>query len=232
MAWWAPWTALRFTTRFRRKRKKSLKSSGNAYLSHFAHVSETLRAQGEDLTLKEFLEHFGIAGGRPLHKVENRIQTLLDGFGIKVIADGRYEQNIRNRIVEEKPNEGKKVIDHDAIVVTMLKNEDAKGFVCATWDKVLIDLVQDLTRVYADTPARVVDFLSMAGGQEFSDEESFELLSTLLHVDEKPAAKLASLIDKIASVDIAYKLDRIIREARSQKGEGVASYRRGCRSID
>lgn len=28
----------------------SLKASGNAYLSHFAHISETLKAQGEDLT--------------------------------------------------------------------------------------------------------------------------------------------------------------------------------------
>jgi hypothetical protein len=121
--------------------------------------------------------------------------------------------------VEEKPTEYRKVVDHDAVVVTMLKNDHDKGFVFATWDKVLIDLVQDLTRVYADTPARVVDFLSMAGGQEFEREQSFELLSTLLHVDEKPAAKLASLIDKIASVEMAYKLDRIITEARTHKGE-------------
>ena len=197
----------------------SLKASGNAYLSHFAHISETLKAQGEDLTLKEFLEYFGIMGGRPLYKVENRIRTILDGFGIKVIEDNKYDQEIRNRIVEEKRFEYKKVVDHDAIVVTMLKNDYTKGFVFATWDNVLIDLVQDLTRVYADTPARVVDFLSMAGGQEFEREESFELLSTLLHIDEKPAAKLASLIDKIESVDMAYKLDRIITEARAQKGE-------------
>lgn len=197
----------------------SLKASGNAYLSHFAHISETLKAQGEDLTLKEFLEHFGIVGGRPLYKVENRIRTLLDGFGIKVIEDKRYDQQVRNRIVEEKPHEYSKIVDHDAIVVTMLKNDNNKGFVFATWDKVLIDLVQDLTRVYADTPARVVDFLSMAGGQEFEREESFELLSTLLHIDERPAAKLASLIDKIASVDMAYKLDRIVTEARAKKGQ-------------
>lgn len=197
----------------------SLKASRNAYLSHFAHISETLKAQGEDLTLKEFLEHFGIVGGRPLYKVENRIRTLLDGFGIKVIEDKRYDQQVRNRIVEEKPHEYSKIVDHDAIVVTMLKNDNNKGFVFATWDKVLIDLVQDLTRVYADTPARVVDFLSMAGGQEFEREESFELLSTLLHIDERPAAKLASLIDKIASVDMAYKLDRIVTEARAKKGQ-------------
>lgn len=154
-----------------------------------------------------------------MHKVENRIRTLLDGFGIKVIEDKRYDQQVRNRIVEEKPYEYSKIVDHDAIVMTMLKNDNDKGFVFATWDKVLIDLVQDLTRVYADTPARVVDFLSMAGGQEFEREESFELLSTLLHMDERPAAKLASLIDKIASVEMAYKLDRIITEARAQKGQ-------------
>ena len=197
----------------------ALKSSGNAYLSHFAHISEVLRAQGKSLTLKEFLEHFGLVEGRPLYKVENRIQTLLDGFGIEVIPDSRYERSIRNIIVEEKAKEYEKVIDHDSIVITMLKNEKSKGFVFATWDKVLINLVQDLTRVYADTPARVVDFLSMAIGQEFEREESFEMLSTLLHVDEKPAAKLASLIDKIESVDMAYELDRIIMDARARKGE-------------
>ena len=197
----------------------SLKASGNAYLSHFAHISETLKAQGKDLTLKEFLQHFGIVGGQPLYKVENRIRTILDGFGIKVVEDKRFDQQIRNRIVEEKPSEYKKIVDHDAIVVTMLQNDNDKGFVFATWDKVLIDLVQDITRVYADTPARVVDFLSMAGGQEFEREESFELLSTLLHIDEKPAAKLASLIEKIASVEMAYKLDQIITEARARKGE-------------
>jgi hypothetical protein len=38
-------------------------------------------------------------------------------LGIKVIADCRYEQDVRDRIVEEKTNAYKKVIDHDAIVV-------------------------------------------------------------------------------------------------------------------
>lgn len=196
----------------------ALKSSENAYLSHFAHISEVMKAQGKRLTLREFLEYFGLVEGRPLYRVENRIQTLLDGFGIRVIPDIECDRTIRNRIAEEKPGEYEKVINHDAIVVTMLKNEDSKGFVLATWDKVLINIVQDLTRVYADTPARVVDFLSMAVGQEFEREESFELLSTLLHVDEKPAAKLASLIDRIESVDMAYELDRIVTEARAQKG--------------
>lgn len=196
-----------------------LKASGNAYLSHFVHISETLKAQGKDLTLKEFLDYFGVVAGRPLHKVENRIRSLLEDFGIKVIEEGRCEQPVFNRIAEEKPAEPKILIKHDAAVVTMLKNDNNKGFVFATWDKTIIDLVQDLTRVYADTPARVVDFLSMAGGQDFEREESFELLSTLLHIDEKPAERLASLIDKIASVDMAYELNRIITEARAQKGK-------------
>lgn len=200
--------------------QNALKSSKNAYLSHYAHVAETLSAQGDSLTLKEFLEHFGLVKGRPLHRVENRIRTLLDGFGITVTEDGRYDNQIHKKIVEAKPKENRKiVIDHDAIVVTALKNDVNKGFVFATWDNALIDLVQDITRVYADTPARVVDFLSMASGQEFEREESFELLSTLLHVDEKRAASVAALIDRITSVEMAYKLDRIVAEARAQKGE-------------
>lgn len=199
--------------------QSALKSSENAYLSHYAHIAKTLHSQGDELSLKDFLEHFGLVPGRPLYRVENRIRTLLDEFGIKVIPNVRYDPQVHKKIVEAKPKENRRiVIDHDACVVTMLKNDESKGFVFATWDKALIELVEDITRVYADTPSRVVDFLSMGGGQEFECEQSFEMLSTLLHVDEKPAAKLAALIGKIDSVDIAYKLSKIVADARAQKG--------------
>jgi hypothetical protein len=99
-----------------------------------------------------------------------------------------------------------------------MKNEDQKGFVLATWDKVLIDLVEELARVYADTPVRVIDFLSMASGENFECEQSYELMATLLHIDERVAAPLAKKIEQIRSVKNAYKLDNYIREARENKG--------------
>lgn len=198
----------------------SLRASGNAYLSHYTHIAETLKSGGDNLSLKEFLDFFGVKVGRPLHSIENRIQTLLDQHGIKVIPDRRYDQRIRNRIVEEKPNEPKIIVDHDAIVATMIKNDDKKGFILATWDKTMIDLVEDIARVFADTPVRIIDFLSMASGQAFESEQSYELLTTLMHVDERVAARLAQKVEQIRSVEQAYKLDQFVLQARARQGEG------------
>lgn len=197
----------------------SLRASGNAYLSHYTHIADTLKRNGDNLSLKEFLDFFGVTVGRPLHSIENRIQTLLDRHGVKVIPDRRYDQYIRNKIVEEKPNEPRIVVDHDAIVATMIKNDDKQGFILATWDKTMIDLVEDIARVFADTPVRVIDFLSMANGQALESEQSFELLTTLLHVDERAAARLAQKVEQIRSVEQAYKLDQFILQARARGGE-------------
>lgn len=100
----------------------------------------------------------------------------------------------------------------------MLKDEDQKGFVLTTWDKVMINLVEELARVYADTPAQVIDFLSMANGNDFEYEQSYELMTTLLYIDERAAAPLAQKIEQIRSVEQAYKLDEFIRTSRERKG--------------
>ncbi|MCT5858585.1 hypothetical protein LZN24_33870, partial [Pseudomonas aeruginosa] len=47
----------------------SLRASGNAYLSHYTHIHEVIRSSGDELSLQEFLQHFGIADGRPLDKI-------------------------------------------------------------------------------------------------------------------------------------------------------------------
>jgi hypothetical protein len=136
-----------------------------------------------------------------------------------VIPNVRYDQYIRNKIVEDKQNEPRILVDHDAMVTTMLKNEDDKGFILATWDKVMIDLVEEIARVYADTPARVIDFLSVAQGQVVESDQNYELLTTLLHIDERLAEPLAHKIEQIRSVEQAYRLDRFVREARQRGGE-------------
>jgi len=198
--------------------KAALRASGNAYLSHYTHISETVRASGDQLELKEFLAHFGVVAGRSISRIENRISSLLEQHDIVCVPDVRWDQDIRNKVVEGKPNEFRILIDHDAMVCTMLKNDDAKGFILATWDGVIIEIVEDVARVFADTPARVIDFLSMAAGQNFECEQSFELLSSLLYVDEKVAQRLAAKIEKIHSVEQAYKLRAFVDSARQRDG--------------
>lgn len=202
--------------------REPLRASENAYISHYTHIADTVRQKGNELGLKQFLNYFGILPGKSLNSIENRIETLLDQHNMKVIPSGRYDQHVRNRIQEEKLFHSRTLIDHDAIVVTMLKDEDRKGFVLATWDKVMIDLVEELARVYADTPVRVIDFLSMATGEDFESEQSYELMATLLHLDERAAAPLANKIEQIRSVEQVYKLDEFIREARERKGAAWA----------
>jgi hypothetical protein len=198
--------------------RTSLRASGNAYLSHYTHISEIMRESGDELSLETFLKHFGIVAGYSIERMENKISSILEQHDITIIPDGRFDQDIRNRIVEEKPFEFRVLVEHDAIVCTMLKNDTKQGFIFATWDKVIIDIVEDIARVLADTPARVIDFLSMAAGQSFESEQSFELLSTLLHSDEKIAQKLAEKVEKIRSVEQAYKFRAFIDEARLRGG--------------
>ncbi len=199
--------------------REPLRASRNAYISHYTHIAESLRRKGDKLDLKQFLSFFDISPGKSLNSIENRIQTILDQQNIKVLPPNVYRQDIRDRIKEEKKKyQDEILINHDAIVATMLKDVDQKGFVLATWDKVMIDLVEELARVYADTPARVIDFLSMANREDFECEQSVELMTTLLYIDERVAAPLAHKIEQIRSVEQAYKLDTFIREARERKG--------------
>ncbi|QYA15928.1 hypothetical protein [Rhizobium sp. AB2/73] len=201
-----------------RDAKRSLRSSENAYLSHFAHIEETMEEKGESISLGEFLAYFGIQAGRSLDKVENKIESLLDSHGIKVITCPKTDQTVFRSMSAAKKYHDKYIIDHDAAVATLLKNDDEHGYILSTWDKTMMDFVEDLIRVYADTPARVIDFLSMAGPSNFASEQNYELISTLLHIDEKRAVPLAEKIASIRTAEQAFKLDQIIQGARKLHG--------------
>ena len=196
--------------------KAILKSSGNAYLSHFSHIREN---EGPAYTLSEFLKHFGLSNNSRLSFVENSIESILDSFGIGVLSTGEYSQEIRNEIGYRKQNAPSKIIDHDASVCTFLKNESNTGYIMATWDKVIIDVVEGLSRVLADTPARVIDFLSMAGGAQYESEQSFNLLTSLVYIDERKASALASKIEQINSVDKMHELKKFVDAARLKHGD-------------
>ena len=76
----------------------------------------------------------------------------------------------------------------------------------------MIELVEELMRVYADTPGRIIDFLSMASGEDFECEQSYELMTTLQFVGRsvrRPRWHIS--IEQIRTVQQAYKLDGFIR---------------------
>lgn len=199
--------------------KSFLRGSGNAFLSHFSHIRRAMEDAGHRVTLREFLEVFGVRKDATVRRVENRMISLLESHGIGIGMTSYYDQDIRRQIEESKPPyEAKYIIDHDAAVCTQLINQSESGYIFATWDKVLITIVQDLARIYADSPARVTDFLSAIDGVDYEYDCSSELLTTLLHIDERYAERLATKIEQIKSPSQAFKLRTFIEEARSVRG--------------
>lgn len=192
-----------------------LRASGNAYLNHFSHIWETTDAV-DKLDLKSFLKHFGIEKGRSFTRIENKVASILDAHSITRQPDERYDPAIFNRIADEKPNEPKVIVQHDAVVCTMMVNTVESGYILATWDRTLINIVEDVARVFADTPARIIDFLSMARGADFEADQNIEMISSLLHIDEKPAQALANKIQQIRTADQGYKLRALADAARQR----------------
>lgn len=199
--------------------RQALRASENAYLSHYSHIAQTLTDAGEELSLVEFLSFFGIEAGKTINSVENKLESLLEQYQIMIISAERYEKDIYDRIASLKKWEPPILVKHDASVATMLKVENKKGFILATWDQTMIQMVEDIARVYADTPAKIIDFLSIASGTSIDEERNYELLTTLLYIDEKRVEPLARKIGAINSTEQAYKLDRYVREARQRHGK-------------
>lgn len=188
-----------------------LKNSKNAYLSHYSR----LKARGEDVpSPTDFLRTFGIRKGGPIRTAENVITSIFTRHGFKEMTYSKMDEGIRERIRSQRKHAADYVVDHDAMAVTLLRNESEKAFVCATWDRVLMVEVEGISRVMADTPTRVVDFLSMSTGLGLEADQDWDLLTALVHVDEKKASALADKIEKIRTTEQAYKLGALIEEAR------------------
>ncbi|AUO65393.1 TPA: hypothetical protein JAN03_01395 [Citrobacter freundii] len=199
-----------------------LKSSGNAYLSHFGHIRDD-KLPGYEMSINDFLSYFGIVKGSSLAKIERRIEQLLNSLEIEVTTMPRWKPELRSAIVELKQQEVPIIIDHDASVLTMLSDSTEDGYIFATWDKILTELVELKSRVYADTPSRVVDFLSMASGSEFEMEQTVSLLDSLVYCDEKKAEALAKKIEAIKSSETAFSLQKFTDEARKKSSQLVES---------
>jgi len=193
--------------------RSSLRNSRNAFLSHYSYIHEFV-----DITLDSFLAHFGIVAGASIRKLENRMLSILESHGINTGFSEWYDSRVRVEVESQKPGDFPVLIDHDASVATNLINDSKKGYIVATWDVVMRDVVQDLARVYVDNPARINDFLSVIDGSFKPSDRSEHLLFTLLHMDDEPARRLAEKVEKINSIDGAYQLKILIDEARMRKG--------------
>ncbi|GAN55283.1 hypothetical protein [Tanticharoenia sakaeratensis] len=197
-----------------------LRGSGNAFLSHFSHIQSAMANAGGEISLTEFLRVFGLRRNASLRFVENRILSLLESHGITTGMSGYYDADIRRQIAKKKsPHESNHILDHDAAVCTSLINDSARGFILATWDKVLIEVVQGLARVYADSPARVTDFLSAIEGIDYDYDHSTELFTTLLHVDEQYVERFAQRLEALRTPTQAHKLRAHIEDIRLTRGE-------------
>lgn len=196
--------------------KPFLRGSGNAYLSHFSYIQASMEKAGKKVSLSEFLLAFGLKKDSTIRRVENQILSLLESHNIRTGMNSYYDADIRNQIAEAKsPHESKFIIDHDAAVCTTLVADSEGGYILATWDKVLIEVVRGLARVYADSPARVTDFLSAVEGIDYEYDRSTELLTTLLHIDEWYAEKFARKLEAVRGPTQAFQLRRLIEEARN-----------------
>lgn len=200
--------------------KNVLRSSGNAYISHYSHIRDIPEFSNK-LSLKQFLQFFGIAQEAGSWSIENRIQSLLESFSIEVVSTPLGAEDIREKISLLKKNEYPIIIEHDAAVCTYLKQKTDTGFIFATWDYALTTIVENISRIYADTPSRVVDFLSMSGGAEYESETSFSLLDTLIHCDERKTEALARRIEEIRSSELAFELQQFSDEARRSRGQSI-----------
>ena len=98
------------------------------------------------------------------------------------------------------------LIDHDARVVTLLQERSDRGYVFATWDRVLQDYFARVPRIYAERPGRVIDFLSVAQGLDYGVYQDFDLLSFFMLVEERRVERIAKRIERITSIEQAYRL--------------------------
>ena len=200
--------------------RDALFGSRNAYLSHYTRMKSLMTAAGEaPPTLEDFLEHFGFGPKSNLRTAENKLSSLLDFHGIHTLSYSHLDAELRERVAVRKAAfQSPHIIDHDAMALSLLHEDNDSGFVFSTWDYILIDMVAEIDRIYADTPARVIDFLSMAKGANYECDQSIDLLTSLIHIDEAKAAALAQKIESIQSTDQAFRLRQFIDIARAKGG--------------
>jgi hypothetical protein len=200
--------------------KDSLMASENAYLSHFSYIRATATTiTGEPLTLEGFLKSFGITNEYRENFIEKRIADNLGQFGIAIVKGTRPDLKILSEIEALKSQEAPIIKRHDAQLVKLIDDNQENGYIFATWDRVMIKYMEGSSRVLADTPARITDFLSMARGAQYESDQSTELLTSLIHCDEKKLAAMAQKIEMVMKADQMHQLRDFSEEEREKHGK-------------
>jgi hypothetical protein len=196
--------------------REVLRASGNAYISHFGNLSHS----GEfNDSLEEFLRHFGIRKGASLSAISDRLRSRLAEFDIETIQAPPWTPEIRSQVAAcKKPRTNSIIIDNDAHVVALLKQSGSEGYLFATWDYALTALIEEVDRIYADTPSRIVDFLSMANPTQIDSYQTVSLVDSLIHCDQSRARALAEKIQRIKSAETAYEMQKFTDAARKSMG--------------
>ncbi|MDA0574508.1 hypothetical protein [Burkholderia gladioli] len=200
--------------------KDYLIGSENAYLSHYSYIRDFANDDdGKSLTLRDFLALFGIYADSSPRQIENKIGSLLNSYGIQIISGHGYDGKVISDLRELKPNESDIIIKHDASLVRLISENQDSGYIFATWDRTLILYLEGISRVLADTPARINDFLSMANGTAYESDESVELLTSLIYCDEQKLVALAKKIEKVMRAKHGYLLTQYSDEERAKHGK-------------
>ena len=206
-----------------------LKGSQNAFISFYAYLENK-----DEFSIIDFLEHFGIKL-KERHKessqtkAKNTIHDLLINHGINVVQLNHEIDNsesyttIKDLVDERKsvnPNYNKSdfLIKNDANVCTYLKQQTDNGYIFATWDNIISQSLERISRIYANTPPKVMDLLSFCGNLDSA--MNLDMYTTLLFSNEEKLMKLAEKIESIKSMsdfEHKIKLTKIIRSHRDFK---------------
>lgn len=197
-----------------------MRESRNAFISHYARiVDRDGKFDGQVISLDEFLKVFGIQPGRSVRNVQSHLEEILVRHGVTCDWGFQVDDRIERDFELAKPNGIPRLIAHDAAVCTSLIRQKSTGFILATWDKVVIDLVQEKARIYADSPGRIVDWLSYVQGIENDIGGSLEAYEALLHVEDQAVRALAEKLERVESTEHAFRLTQIIDESRPRVGK-------------
>lgn len=206
-----------------------LKGSQNAFISFYANFSNK-----DKLSIIDFLEHFGISlKNRDKQRYQtqaiNTIYDLFTNHGINIIQlnydiNNNESYNTIKELIDERklenPNYHRSdfLIKNDANVCTYLKQQTDSGYIFATWDNIISQALERVSRIYANIPPKVMDLLSFCGNLDFTMD--VDMYTTLLFSNEEKLMRLAEKIESVKSInefENKMELTKIIRNQRDFK---------------
>jgi hypothetical protein len=199
--------------------RAALEGGSNAFVSHHAALEHRAKDSPDFL---QFLRHFGIIEGRSLARMEREIADLVEvrGFTILPTKDIPVEHGVFAELNNSKKHEHSILVTHDAEVVTYINTNKDEGYLLATWDYHMREVVAGTSRILASNPAKLADLLAVTGSAAEDLGASMNFTAALVHMEERETEKLAKLIEQIKSEEQGFRLKEIVENARVQFGQG------------